>query len=582
MPTLDWIGKKAVLNHHREVPYHLLQCNEELSVGSPDSGNLLMEGDNLVALKALLPYYAGQVKCIYIDPPYNTGNENWVYNDAVNSPEMRTWLGKVVGGEAEDLSRHDKWLCMIYPRLALLKEFLREDGAIFVSIDDNEVATLRMIMDEIFGKRNFVAQFVWNTEGHTDNQFHVKINHEYIVIYARKESKLRIGYVIDPNTRQESNLWSGFAENSITKNGPANPPSEIELPVGFPVKTQNLDLPPSEIPDGLIRCMRERGLASNQLKAEFGRIQFPLRLDYMIASDHRLTKPCRVFSGWANANKLQSYIAGGCEPTEDDDGLIIRFFLSKNGVIYYHKERGEQARNILSVLRNMGTTEKMRSELESMGLHFGYPKPKELIKYILKTGSGNDDLILDSFAGSGTTAQAVLEMNAEGANRKFILIEMEPKIATDVTAQRLKKVVEGYMRKGDDITKGTGGGFRYCTLSLPLFDGEGAISRHVKFADLAAHLYFTETGQPLPDVDSVGSSPLLGLHEGVAIYLLFNGILGDKAVNGGNVLTAPVLASLPPHDGPKIIYGEGNRLGIERMRREGIIFKQIPYRIRLS
>jgi len=150
MLNLDWIGKKAVLNHHREVPYHLLQCNEELSVGSPDSGNLLMESYNLIALKALLPYYASQVKCIYIDPPYNTGNENWVYNDAVNSPEMRTWLGKVVSGEAEDLSRHDKWLCMMYPRLALLKEFLREDGAIFVSIDDNEVHNLRLMMDELF------------------------------------------------------------------------------------------------------------------------------------------------------------------------------------------------------------------------------------------------------------------------------------------------------------------------------------------------------------------------------------------------------------------------------------------------
>jgi site-specific DNA-methyltransferase (adenine-specific)/adenine-specific DNA-methyltransferase len=148
MPTLDWIGKRAVLNHHREVPFHLLQADPELSVGDPDSGNLLVQGDNLLALKALLPYYAGQVKCISIDPPYNTGNEKWVYNDAVNSPEMREWLGRVVGAEAEDLSRHDKWLCMMYPRLQLLKEFLREDGAIFVSIDDNSIGYLRLLMDE--------------------------------------------------------------------------------------------------------------------------------------------------------------------------------------------------------------------------------------------------------------------------------------------------------------------------------------------------------------------------------------------------------------------------------------------------
>jgi len=153
MPTLNWIGKDAVVNHHREVPYHLLRCDNNLSVGDPGSGNLLVEGDNLLALKALLPYYAGQVKCIYIDPPYNTGNENWIYNDNVTSPQIRKWLGKVVGGEAEDLSRHDKWLCMMYPRLALLREFLREDGVIFISIDDNEVHHLQSLMTEVFGSK---------------------------------------------------------------------------------------------------------------------------------------------------------------------------------------------------------------------------------------------------------------------------------------------------------------------------------------------------------------------------------------------------------------------------------------------
>ena len=160
MPTLNWIGKPAVVNHHREVPYHLLKCDKSLSVGDPGSGNLLVQGDNLVALKALLPYYAGKVKCIYIDPPYNTGNENWVYNDNVNSPEIRRWLGKVVGAEAEDLSRHDKWLCMMYPRLMVLRDFLREDGLIFVSIDDNEQAHLTMLMNEVFGSPNHIETLV--------------------------------------------------------------------------------------------------------------------------------------------------------------------------------------------------------------------------------------------------------------------------------------------------------------------------------------------------------------------------------------------------------------------------------------
>ena len=157
MPTLDWIGKKAVVNHHREVPYRLIHCDGDLSAGDPDAGNLLVQGDNLEALKSLLPYYAGKVKCIYIDPPYNTGSEGWVYNDNVASPEIKAWLGKVVGKEAEDLSRHDKWLCMIYPRLRLLKEFLRDDGVIFVSLDDNEIENLLAVMNDVFGKTNWLG-----------------------------------------------------------------------------------------------------------------------------------------------------------------------------------------------------------------------------------------------------------------------------------------------------------------------------------------------------------------------------------------------------------------------------------------
>jgi len=186
MPTLDWIGKKAVVNHHRDVPFHLLTCNDELSVGDPGSGNLLVQGDNLVALKALLPYYAGQVKCIYIDPPYNTGNEGWVYNDNVNSMEMRAWLGRVVGKEAEDLSRHDKWLCMMYPRLALLREFLRDDGAIFISIDDNEVHFLRMMMDEIFGAHNFVANVLWQKRTSPDARIHLGPAHDHILVIVEQ------------------------------------------------------------------------------------------------------------------------------------------------------------------------------------------------------------------------------------------------------------------------------------------------------------------------------------------------------------------------------------------------------------
>ncbi|MFO1491387.1 MAG: site-specific DNA-methyltransferase, partial [Kiritimatiellia bacterium] len=186
MPTLNWIGKEAVVNHHQQVPFHLLKDVPELGCGDPGGGNLIVEGDNLLALKALLPYYAGQVKCIYIDPPYNTGNEGWAYNDNVNSPVIREWLGKVVGKEGETLDRHDRWLCMMYPRLALLKEFLSEDGAIFVSLDDNEIQSLRFLMDEIFGSGNFIATIIWQKKYAVSND-HKSIApmHDYIVSYQR-------------------------------------------------------------------------------------------------------------------------------------------------------------------------------------------------------------------------------------------------------------------------------------------------------------------------------------------------------------------------------------------------------------
>jgi len=534
MPTLDWIGKKAVLNHHREVPYHLLRCNEALSVGSPDSGNLLMEGDNLVALKALLPYYAGQVKCIYIDPPYNTGNENWVYNDAVNSPEMRNWLGKVVGSEAEDLSRHDKWLCMIYPRLALLKEFLREDGAIFVSIDDNEVHNMRLIMDEIFSPRNFVATIVWqNVYTIKNSAKYLSDMHDYIVVYAQSKAHWK------RNLRpRDEGTDEDYSNPDNDPNGPW---------ISHALQSRN------KYSKGIYSVTCPRGRVINGPPAgTYWRVAE--------AKFRSLDEQGRVWWG-AERNGIPR----------------IKEYLKdvKNGVVP----------TTWWTYTYAGTNSNAKVQLRDMigdSTMFITPKPVELVSRILELATNKDSLILDSFAGSGTTGHAVLAANkADGGNRQFILVEMEQEICRNVTAKRLERVVLGYAR-GQKTVDGLGGGFRYCTLSSSLFDEEGSISKEVKFADLAAHLYFAETGQPLPDVERAGSSPLLGLHEGVAVYLLFNGILGDKKVNGGNVLTTPVLASLPPHEGPKIIYGEGNRLGIERMRREGITFKQIPYRIRVG
>jgi len=304
-----------------------------------------------------------------------------------------------------------------------------------------------------------------------------------------------------------------------------------------------------------------------------------------------------VFAGWASAKKLAEYIEAGCTPL-DDDGTILRYYLSKKGVIYYHR-KNRVSRYIQTVLRNMGTTERNRYELEAMGVHFTYPKPKELIAYLISMITDRDDIVLDSFIGSGTTAHSTLLANREdGARRQFIGIELDAEIATRVLHPRVRAVVEGFQAKsGKNVRKRVmdlGSGFRYCKLGVPLFDERGNIRESVRFTELAAHVFFTETGSPIPK-RATGRTALLGVHNGKAVYLLFNGVMGDKRPDGGNVLTGRLLAELPsPRPSLKgrgvesgnplvrVVYGEGCRLGPARLKREGIVFRQIPYQIKVS
>lgn len=580
MPTLDWIGKKAVVKHHKEVPYRLLEPVAELSHGDADSGNLIVQGDNLHALKALLPRYAGKVKCIYIDPPYNTGNEGWVYNDNVNSPEINKWLGEVVGKEADDLSRHDKWLCMMYPRLLLLREFLREDGLLLVSIGDDEVGSLELIGREIFGRQNFVAKLIWNTEGNTDNQLEIKTNHEYILIFVKnkKYKSSAIGHVIDPNTREDSNLWKGVADNNINKNNKANPPGIFTIPVGFPSSERELHYSAKMVDDIFFSTAEMEQLISEKSKEKYGiesKSGLPVKLDDLIIKDYKVTKPCRVFGGFANRRKLEKFVSNDMQPIEDDGGELS-FYINRNSGIRYRKAN-KTPRNILSVLRNMGTTEKMKTELKDMGILFDYPKPVDLIKYLLSfSAQSKEAVIMDSFAGSGTAAHSVLRLNkVDGGNRKFIMVEMDANIASSVTAERIRRVASGYTTAKGKTIAGLGSGFQFCKLSdQPLFNADGQIRSDVTFSQLAEFVWFAETGSGFTgSVDS----PLLGIYEGRAIYLLYNGILKDRSINGGNVLTTPVLDVLPVFDGSKVIYAAACRLGNARLNKLGIQFKQTPY-----
>lgn len=537
MPVLDWIGKKAVVNHHREVPYRLLRCDKLKSAGNPDAGNLLVQGDNLEALKALLPYYAGKVKCIYIDPPYNTGNEGWVYNDNVNSPEILAWLGKVVGKESDDLSRHDKWLCMMYPRLRLLREFLTEDGSIFVSMDDSESGSLRLMLDEIFGRGNFLASIIWQKVFSPKNsaQF-FSDDHDYIFAYAKNIGLCQMG------------LLARSAEQDARYSNPDNDARGPWTSGDFSARNfYSEGTYPVETPSGRVIPGPPTGMYWRVSKAKMKELDADGRVWWGETKD--------------NVPRLKRFLS------EVKQGVVPQ-------TLWFYKDVGH-------------TQEAKKELLETVSFSdsasvFITPKPTRLMKRIVEIATEPGDIILDSFAGSGTTGVAVAR---EGGGRRFIMIEMEQMICEPVTAARLRCVIKGYERNNGAKTPvvGTGGGFRFCTLGEPLFDAEGNVNAVVTFADLAAHVFFCDTGSPISKrADS--SSSLIGTFQGRAIYLLFSpSSLGLPNAKVGNVLTAAMLKALPSPGpdfaGTRVVYGEGCTVPDDRLAAAGVTFKQVPYQI---
>ena len=565
MPTLNWIGKDAVVRHHKEVPFRLLEADKKLSHGDPASGNLIVEGDNLHALKALLPRYAGKVKCICIDPPYNTGMDDrdesgqragWRYNDNVSSPEILRWLGQTVGKEAEDLSRHDKWLCMMYPRLVLLKQFLRPDGVIFISIDDNEVASLKLVMDELYGRRNFLGCLIWKNT--TDNNpTRIVTEHEYVLSYAGNADNL-------PKEWKSVNLDV----------------KERLLDIGHSLVREFTDQ--SELQDAYSKWFRKhkdelwpfqdyKFIDDGGVYTGLRGVHNPGKEGYRYDVIHPITmKPCKEpLMGYRfPESTMIRLLDEGRIIFGDDDTKLIELKV-------YAKDYRAKLSSLFELDGRIGTNE-IKAIFPDDKRPFDFPKPTGLIEELVSFTTSGDDIILDSFAGSGTTGQAVLQLNrADSQRRKFILVEMKESNARDITAERVRRVAGGYTNAKGEAVEGLGGGFQYCRLSKePLFDATGAVREDVRFAQLAEFVWFAETGTGFT---GKAKSPLLGVHEGVAVYLLYNGILKDKSADGGNVLTAPVLALLPSHDGPKVIYAAASRLGTPRLQRERIVFKQTPY-----
>lgn len=536
MPVLNWIGKDKVVNHDKELPFRVLKPVRELSVGN-DNENLLVEGDNLEALKALMPFYYNKVKCIYIDPPYNTGNEKWIYNDKVNSPQIKAWFKKVVGAEGEDLCRHDKWLCMMYPRLKLLKQLLKDDGLIFISIDDNEVANLKTIMNDIFVETNFVTQFVWQKAAGTQNDNnYVAINHEYILCYAKDITKINLFKL--PPTEE---MLKGYTlkDKYVATRGKHRLRNLNDFSIG--------DRPGLHYditcPDGVVLKGNE-----HRWRCDLKRFHWRISEDRIIFKKNKNDEWDILYKQYINESKEKII--------EDEEGNILSY--------------GKIPISLLLKVGFTGDGKKEIKEILGLDVDFPYPKPSSLIKHLLTMSSRNNDIVLDSFAGSGTTGQAVLELNKEdGGNRKFILVELERDIAKKVTAKRLKKVIKGY--EGAKFPDGTTGGFEYLDLNGVLYDYSGYVNPDAHYEDMAAYIYFTETRNYL-DIETI-KNPYIGSQGSTHYFLFFKG-------KGNNILDEETLKQAGGVKGAKVVYADKCLIDEENLAKRGVVFKQIPYELK--
>ncbi len=532
MPSLQFKGRVFVQNHHLAVPFHELKPVSTRGVSEKTSlhDNLIVEGDNLAALKSLLPTYHNKVKCIYIDPPYNTGNESWVYNDNVNSPMMRDWLGQVV--DREDLTRHDKWCCMMLPRLKLLREFLRDDGAIFISIDDNEVHHLRCLMDEVFGEENFIATVIWQKNFSPKNTArHFSEDHDFILVYANNAEAWtphlleRSEQAIERYKNPDNDPRGAWSSSDLTaRNYYSQGTYEVTSPAGKKFK-------PSI--GNYFRISKEKF-------AEFdksGRIWWGV--------------------GGDNMPRLKRYLS------EVKEGVVPQ-------TLWFYSDVGhtQDAKKELVSILNFERSEDV----------FNTVKPTSLIKHILKVATDRDSIILDSFAGSGSTAHAVLALNKEdGGNRRFILIECEDYVDS-VTAERVRQVIAGVpSAKNENLNVGLGDTFSYFKLAKPmrqesLLDG----SNLPDYERLAGYVFFTATGEEFEANQVRREDWFIGKSRHYHVFLIYEPKiekLKDLA------LTLDIARKLPGDTQNKLVFAPTKYLDQEFLNQYNITFQQLPFQI---
>jgi len=533
MATLNFKGKPFVQNYHLSVKYHQLipRKNKSLTKKVSLHDNLIIHGDNLKALKALLPTYAGKIKCIYIDPPYNTGNEKWAYNDNVNSPMMQDWLGKVV--DKEDLTRHDKWLCMMMPRLKLLRELLSEDGVIFISIDDNEVHRLRMLLDEVFGEYNFVSQLGWQkVYGPKNQSTYFSNDYEFVLCYAKNISAVEVNLLPrsedmnarykNPDNDPRGNWKPGdLVANEERKNG--------HFIIKSPKTGKQFDAPQG----------KHWGYSKEKLE--------------------QFIKDNRIWFG-KDGNAFPS----------------IKQFIDE-------VKQGRKASSLL-LYKDYGHTDEAKKDIleifpEQEKVAFDTPKPIRLIQNLVRLGSGDDDIILDSCAGSGTTAHAVVALNKEdGGNRRFILVECED-YADKITAERVRRVIKGVPKaKDENLRKGLGGTFSYFELGPPI-EMESILSgdNFPSYMELARYVFYTATGEEF-DPDAVDEKKkFIGRSAQYLVYLFYKPDMDNLKATALTLDRANALGLYK--NKRRLVFAPTKYLDQDHLDELRIDFAQLPFEI---